>query len=438
MRVSSERSPDRFRPFFGRQERRMSIGYACLALAVPGTSIKKCLIRNADGTRLRDLISRNLRALETMVDYNRESGIRLYRISSDIIPFASSPVNDVPWETEYREQLRTIGDKIRAAGMRVSMHPGQYTVLNSPNPETFDNAVRELLYHARFLDALHVGLTHKIILHVGGVYGDKKQAAQRFAYRYAVLDERIRGRLVIENDDKCYHVEDVLSLGKSLMIPVVFDNLHHAANPPGVDSTDADWVAACRETWKAGDGPQKIHYSQEDPLKRRGAHSATIAADEFLLYVNGLPPEKPDIMLEVKDKNISALKCILCTEDRGIGALEKEWGCYKYLVLEHSQKAYQSIRQLLKDKAQYPALAFYSLVEEALAREPDVGSAVNAANHVWGYFKDIATATQKERFAGLMRDYAVGSVSLARVKRSLYALAEAYPREYLLKSYYFV
>ena len=416
----------------------MSIGYACLAQAVSGTDIKGCLLRNADAQRLRALIAHNLRSLETMVDYNRDNGIRLYRISSDIIPFASSPVNLVPWEEEFRKQLLEIGAKIRASGMRVSMHPGQYTVLNSQTAETYDNAVKELLYHAQFLDALQVDSTHKIILHIGGVYGDKAQATERFAQRYARLDLKIRRRLVIENDDRSYHIGDALSLGLETGIPVVFDNLHHAANPPPEVRTDAEWIAACRATWREGDGPQKTHFSQADASKRRGAHSASIAADDFLRYWKSLSLPRPDIMLEVKDKNISALKCILLTEPMGIGALEKEWGRYKYLVLEHSQRAYQDIRMLLKDKSAYPAPTFFRMVEEALAQEPITGSAVNAANHVWGYFKHLANAKQKERVSALISDYALGKAPPERVKRSLYALAEEYRQHYLLESYYFV
>jgi UV DNA damage endonuclease len=132
----------------------MAIGYACLALAVPGTTIKKCLLKNADEQRLRALITHNLDALERMIDYNISSGIKLYRISSDIIPFASSPINRIPWQEEYQERLKAIGIKIKGSGMRVSMHPGQYTVLNSPDDTIACNAMRELSYHAQFLDGL--------------------------------------------------------------------------------------------------------------------------------------------------------------------------------------------------------------------------------------------------------------------------------------------
>ena len=102
----------------------MRIGYACLALCVPGAGLKNCTMRNADEARLEALIAHNLIALERMVDYNLENGILLYRISSDLIPFGSSPVNQLDWARLFQQDFARIGAKIRLGGMRVSMHPG--------------------------------------------------------------------------------------------------------------------------------------------------------------------------------------------------------------------------------------------------------------------------------------------------------------------------
>lgn len=417
----------------------MSIGYACLTLGVPHTGLRKCLIKNADENRLHDLIAQNLDALERMVEYNIRNGIRLFRISSDIIPFASSPVNRIPWDRAYGEHLAAIGQKARDGGMRLSMHPGQYTVLNSPNEQTVENAVRELEYHARFLDALGMDGTHKIVLHVGGAYGDKPAAMRWFEDRYQRLADAVKSRLIIENDDKVYTIQDVLTLGRDNRIPVVFDNLHHRANPCADKASDREWIAECAKSWMPNDGKPKIHYSQPDPGKKQGAHSLSIGIDEFLLFYEDLDQAKPDIMLEVKDKNISAVKCVLSTvENRNIGALEREWGRYKYLVLEHSQQAYQQLRQLLKQKEAHPAIEFFRTVEAALRQPIGIGSAINAAQHVWGYFKDAATVRQKVDFAKTLDAYSSGQLPLASVKRRLHALAENCGQGYLLESYYFV
>jgi UV DNA damage endonuclease len=98
-----------------------------------------------------------------------------------------------------------------------------------------------------------------------------------------------------------------------LQIPVVFDNLHHALNPSSLSRTPSEWIAACAATWRKRDGTPKIHYSQQAPDKSAGSHSETIHLPTFLRFYKRLPAIGLDIMLEVKDKNRSALKCIQAT-----------------------------------------------------------------------------------------------------------------------------
>ncbi len=413
----------------------MRIGYACLALAVPGSELKSCTQKYAEEQRLAALIANNLKALECMVSYNLENGIRLYRISSDLIPFGSSPINTLDWANLFCEDFSRIGEKIRAGGMRVPMHPGQYTVLGAPDEDVATRAVQDLAYHERVLDALGTGPDSKIILHLGGVYGDKTAALKRFEARYAALDPAIRRRVVLENDDRLYTAEDALNEGLRLGAPVVFDNLHHAVNPSG-PAEPGYWIDACRQTWGPGDGPQKIHYSQQDPSKKPGSHAATIDSGKFIDFLNQAGRDDLDVMLEVKDKNRSAVKCILCAAsvpDRT--SLEREWARYKYAVLERSQSEYLKIRKLFREDAIAPRI-FYALVESALAQPIEAGGAVNAAQHVWGYFKDRASETEKRSFQAALARYAQGG-PLEPVKQTLRRMAEAYGERYLLESYYF-
>ena len=415
----------------------MSIGYACLAIGVPGSGMKNCLLKNATEENLMSLIGQNLEALNVLIDYNVRQGIRLFRISSDLIPFGSSVAMNLPWPIVYGDILRRIGEKIALSGMRVSMHPGQYTVINSPDPDVARRAAADLEYHASVLDALGVGVDHKIILHAGGVYGDKVSAKQRFLERFHNLAPGVRCRLVLENDDKLFHVEDILELSVSADLPVVFDNLHHAVNPPEKLASETEWIDRCAQSWKQEDGRQKLHYSQSAPDKRPGAHSATISIAPFLRFFHDLDGRDVDIMLEVKDKNVSALKCIHCVEERGIGVLEADWGRYKYAVLERAPDIYLGIRRLLKDKRSYPALEMYRLLEDALAKTPAAGNAINAAEHVWGYVRDKATAAEKSRFRKRLQAYAAGDVLLTSVKKNLLTLSEKYGQDYLLSGYYF-
>jgi len=292
----------------------MRIGYACLTVDVEGTTIRTCRLDSATHERMASLVSQNLHALNLILDYNRANHIRMFRISSDIIPFGSNKAVSFPWQTLYAEELQALGEKAKQYDIRLSMHPGQYTVLNSAHPHVVENAIRDLAYHCDFLDAMGLNATNKIILHIGGIYGDKPAAIERFKSNYVALEERIKSRLIIENDDKCYTAEEVLAIGQELKIPVVFDNLHHAINPSSASQPIKDWITACAKTWRKKDGVQKIHYSQQAQGKRAGSHSETIDLPTFLRFYKTLPSADLDMMLEVKDKNVSALKCIQAIE----------------------------------------------------------------------------------------------------------------------------
>ena len=143
-------------------------------------------------------------------------------------------------------------------------------------------------------------------------------------------------------------------------------------------------------------------------------------------------------MLEVKDKNLSAIKCQNATTAvPKTVLLEKEWGRYKYVVLERSPAVYQAIRTLLKDKEAYPVQEFYRLIDTTFAEEPHPGYAENAAAHVWGYFKKHATDAERKRYEKNLANYRNGSGTRTTLKRHLFRLAQKYESEYLLQSLYF-
>ena len=132
----------------------MSIGYASKTLAAPGARMQSVVQRLATPDRLAQAIDGNLRALDAALDYQAKNGIHLFRISSDVIPFGSSPVNALDWMRDFEPHLAALGRKARRHGIRLSMHPGQYTVLNSPDADVVERAKLDLAYHAAFLDAL--------------------------------------------------------------------------------------------------------------------------------------------------------------------------------------------------------------------------------------------------------------------------------------------
>lgn len=417
----------------------MKIGYACLVVGVPDTSLKTTRKANVTSDRLLELIEHNLTAMENMLDYNIKHGIQMYRISSDIIPFGSDlETNSMNWLKNFQEKFDHLSKKIKENNIRVSMHPGQYTVLNSTDEDVVKRAVADLAYHTNFLDALNLNKSHKIILHIGGVYGDKTAAMNRFIQNYKKLSPAIKDRLIIENDDRLYTIKDVLEISRQTGAPVVYDNLHNTCNPSQPEGSDAEWISQALETWHEADGPMKIHYSQQRENARLGAHTQTIYIEPFIEFYEKISSLDIDIMLEVKDKNLSAVKANLAISAQpNIKELEKEWARYKYLVLSHSQKHYNEIRTILKDKSTYPVIDFYTKIEEALDSKPNKNTELNALEHVWGHLKKSVDNKQKLRFNQMKEKWLVDEITTKRLKNWLKKLAIQYEEKYLQQSLYF-
>lgn len=417
----------------------MKIGFACLTVGVPNTQMRTCRKASATPEKLMEIIKSNLEATEKIIDYSIKNGLKMYRLSSDLIPFGSDlSTNSLNWVELFAEEFERIGTKIKQHNIRVSMHPGQYTVLNSPDEGVVERAIADLEYHVAILEAMKIDTTHKIILHIGGVYGDKTSATERFIDTYAQLSDQVKARLIIENDDRLYTIEDVLGISQITGAPIVYDNLHNACNLSDPSKNDAYWIELAQKTWSAVDGPAKVHYSQQREGGRLGAHTSTIYLKPFMDYFNEVAHLEVDIMLEVKDKNLSAIKCHLATtKNPAIKDLEKEWGRYKYAVLMHSPQNYQSIRQLLKDKESYPVAAFYHLIEEALATPPTQTVQLNALDHIWGHLKQHATSKETERYRLMKAQWFEGTISLNRLKNWLQRSAAKYDDHYLLQSLFF-
>lgn len=293
------------------------LGYVAIALSIDATTNRTCRLRNATPARLRQIIQSNLRDLYRVLQFNRQNSIFLYRISSQVIPFASHPVNRIPWWDEYSELFAKMADFIARNRMRVSMHPGHFTVLNSPNPQIVAVSIRELRWHVKFLERLRTDRASKIVIHIGGAYGDKDRAADRFVSVVNRLEESLRGRLILENDERAFTVEDVLNVAQRSGLPVVFDWLHHNANP-GRDQDISKLLAECFNTWSAADGLPKVHFSSQAINGRVGRHADWVNADEFEAFLRIAPKDDFDCMLEAKCKDLALFRLRRDLNQRGI------------------------------------------------------------------------------------------------------------------------
>ena len=299
------------------------LGFACVVLGKPG-------LKAGDARRWQN--SPHLRVsigyLHDIFDYLDAVDIRMYRLSSGVAPYITHP--DLPqfWGQidECRDELAALGEKARRYRLRLSSHPAQFTLLNAIEQGILDASLRDFNYHVALLDAMGMPLDNKVITHVGGVYGDKAAAMERFIARYPDLPEAVRARLVLENDEKHYHIGDVVRISERTGIPICWDWLHHDANnPDGIPADEATRLAAA--TWPTGQ-KQKIHYSSQRRETRQiarknrktgervlvdappaiGQHADDIDPQEFAAYLAGVQDVPFDIMLEAKHKDLAVLK----------------------------------------------------------------------------------------------------------------------------------
>ena len=243
-----------------------------------------------------------------MLRWNDRYGIKFMRLSSEMFPFASHPEHGYKLAPFAAEALGEAGKVAAELGHRLTTHPGQFTQLGSPRKQVIDNALRDLDFHAELLDLLKLPPQQDrdavMILHLGGVFGDKPATLDRFRENYAKLPDNVKKRLVLENDDVCYSVHELLPLCEELNIPFVLDFHHHNIifDPEQIREGTKDIIdlfPRILATWKRKGITPKMHYSEPTPPaitgRQRRKHSARVAT---------LPPCPPDmdLMIEAKDK----------------------------------------------------------------------------------------------------------------------------------------
>jgi UV DNA damage endonuclease len=289
--------------------------------------------RWSSGPHLRHSLSR----LRRILDYLDANDIRMYRLATALAPYASHP-ELTQFHGQIEEcagELAEVGELARQRDIRLSSHPGQYTVLNSERPEVLEAAVAELEVQAALFDAMGLGDDAVVVLHVGGTAGGVAASIDRFVAGLERLSERARARLVVENDDRSFGLVDVLSVAERTGLRVVWDVLHHRCHDPARIPND-EALAAALATWDDGAVP-KIHYSSprldvEARRVRQGrrvetrfvlpqlrAHADLIDPIGFEQFVLDAQAGRDfDVMLEAKAKDLALLRLRSQLAERGL------------------------------------------------------------------------------------------------------------------------
>jgi len=277
-------------------------GYPAQNITLPATTNRTLRLAGlVDAEKVRALVWENLLGLETIVRWNAERGISLFRIGQGLIPFASHPAFPYDWAEEHGDDLRELGTLARSLGVRLSMHPGQFINPGSPNHQTAGRSLDELRYATRVFDLMGND-DAVVVLHLGGANDDRPAAIARFVESLRP-EEGILRYLALENDERIWTVGEVSSTARILGIPALLDNLHHALNPGGLSLGEALDLAL--PTWEMREVRPKVHLSSQDPAKRPGAHAHSIEAGDWAAFLDALDGRETDVMVEAKGKELA-------------------------------------------------------------------------------------------------------------------------------------
>lgn len=294
----------------------MNLGYACINMTLSSGKekvrtnrgiIKKTFASDSGLQKTSQLALQNSKDLLKIIKWNEKNNIKFFRISSEIIPWASEyEISKLPDYKEIREALFLAGAAAKRFGHRLTFHPGPYNKLCSDKESIVRNTIRDLEIHGEVMDMLEMPRTHyaKINIHVGGAYGDKLFACGNFIRNFKRLSGAVKTRLTVENDDResLYSVKDLYDMVYlEIGIPIVFDFHHHRFR---YDLSQKDALALAVSTWN--NTKPVVHYS-ESRCEEKMDNSKPNAHSDYVYEKIDLYGFDVDVMIEAKAKELALL-----------------------------------------------------------------------------------------------------------------------------------
>ena len=281
--------------------------------------------------KLWDLMVQNIESARKLVTKvgEQDEHLRMVRLGSDLLPVYTHSDWKHYWRRkdviQYCERVfGEIGRIARDRGVRLSFHPGQFTVLASENPGIVDRSIEEFEYHADMARYMGYGKTFqdfKINVHISGRAGP-----QGIRSAYQRLSTEARNCITIENEENSWGLDDCLSI--SDLVPIVLDIHHHWCREGEYVSPDDTRVKRVVDSWRGLRPTMHYSVSREDYLV---GHDVTVLPDYAQLLSQGFKKQKLrahsdfywnhavnqwalsfneqfDIMCESKGKNLASFK----------------------------------------------------------------------------------------------------------------------------------
>jgi len=290
-------------------------GYACINMdlqEVKGIQTSRGMIKRTfqqkGAAYASELALKNCQDLIEVVRWNNKHGVRVFRVTSCLFPWASEyDIDTLPDIEEISEALAEVGRVAAAGGQRLSLHPGPFNILASDTDRVVENCIKDLVIHQKMMDLMGQPRNHwaKINIHVGAAKGDRQKALDTWCRNFERLPEGVQKRLSVENDDRqnLYSIKMLYDgIFKRTGVPIVADQHHHECGPQDIPWSEALPLAA--STW--GDVRPTCHLSNsrsiEDPKEAKNAHS-----DWYYTPFDDLGLEV-DVVLEAKMKERALVK----------------------------------------------------------------------------------------------------------------------------------
>jgi len=297
----------------------MNLGYACINMELSNRrgndkittnrSMIKKTFHDKGVDYASELVIQNVTDLKSIIQWNEDNGIKFFRLSSEIFPWASEYYQD--WDNFPNIDListilKDCGDLATKYGHRITSHPGPFNVLVSPNENVVQNTITDLTIHADVFDFMGLSRTpyNKLNIHCNGVYGDKISAMDRFCKNFERLPESVQTRLTVENDDKAtmYSVKDLMYIHERIGIPIVFDYHHHKFCTGDLSEQEALELAI--STWPKDIIPV-VHYSESKAEHELNESIKPQAHSDIIKELPNTYGNVVDIMVEAKHKELA-------------------------------------------------------------------------------------------------------------------------------------
>lgn len=260
-------------------------------------------------SKLLGLARENLHNTRRLLYHNEANDIAVFRITSKLIPLAIHPIAaGWDWASDLSGELKSLGELIKEQSVRVSAHPDHYTLINSPKEEVIDSSIKGLEYHNDIFSSMGLSASAKLVIHVGGLYGNKAQSIDRFVKNFDLLPQYIKDRIILENDDKVYTAADVLGICQKLDIPMVLDVHHDLCN--GGSTGLRELIEDIFNTWNGQALVPKVHISSPKSEKNFRSHADYIDHEFFLDFLKAAKRAGRDfdVMIEAKNKDIALFR----------------------------------------------------------------------------------------------------------------------------------